>query len=139
MVLLGSYGQRECQITSLVFQNKFYSLLPRGFNIFQQQIITCNSCRPTRRHHDHSSFWYFLQWWILILVSHTRIFQQVLFLVLNLFPECIIPSDFLMLMDVFAILFCTNTYIDKVQLDRLFLQGWVKFYLERHWICPRQK
>ena len=53
-------------------------------------------------------------------------FQQVLFLVLNLFPECIISYDFLRLMDVLAILFCTNPDMDKVNLDRIYLQGWEK-------------
>ena len=45
----------------------------------------------------------------------------------------------LRLMDILAILFCTIPDIDMVNLDRLFLQGWVKWYSERHCICPRQK
>ena len=41
----------------------------------------------------------------LILVSHTRIFQQVLFLGLILLTEFIGPSDLLRLMDDLAIYF----------------------------------
>ena len=95
MVLIGRYSQREFQIIVLVFKDKFYSLFPWIFHLFKQQVMIYNYCRPMRRHHDQRSFLSFLQWWILILVSHTRIFQQVLLLISTLFPECKIPSDLL--------------------------------------------
>ena len=56
-----------------------------------------------------------------------------------LFPECIIPSDFLRLLDNLDILFYKSICIYRVNLDRLFHQGWVKWYSERHWRCSRQK
>ena len=43
------YSQREYQITELIFQIKPYSLLPRGFHMFQQQGIICNYCRNMKR------------------------------------------------------------------------------------------
>ena len=46
-----------------------------------------------------------LQWWILILVSFTIIFQHVLLPGLVIFPECMGRSDFLRLMDVLTISF----------------------------------
>ena len=58
---------------------------------------------------------------------------------LALLPECIITYDLLMLMDVLAILFFTNTDIDMKNRDRLFLKVWVKRYSERHWRRPGQK
>ena len=76
---------------------------------------------------------------ILILVSHTRIFQHFLFLGLILLPECIIPYDFLRIIGVLDIFLCNDPYIDKVKLDRIFLQVLGKWYSERHWRCPRQK
>ena len=58
-------------------------------------------------------------------MSHARIFQRVLFLGLISLPECIIPYHFLRIIDVLEILFCTNPDIYMVNLDRLFMQGWV--------------
>ena len=141
MILFGRYSKRECQIIVLVFQKKIYiySLFPRGCHMFQQQGMICNYFIPMRRQHKQSIFWSFLQWRRLILISHTIIFQQVLFLVLDLLPEWIITSDLLKLIYVLAILFCTNPDIDVVNLDRLFLQGRVKRYYERNGICLRQK
>ena len=66
-------------------------------------------------------------------------FQQVLFLVFILFPEFIVPSGLLRLMDVLTILFCTIPGIFMVNLDIIFMQGRIKLYYERHWRCPRQK
>ena len=42
-------------------------------------------------------------------------------------------------MDILAILFCTNPDIDVVNLDRIILQDWLKWYSEMHWMCLRQK
>ena len=97
--------------------------------------MICNSCRPTRIQHGQKSFWSFLQWRRLILGSYTRIFHQVFFLGLILFPECIAPSGFLRLMYILLILFCTIPGIDVVNLDRLFMQDRVKWYSEIHWMC----
>ena len=66
-------------------------------------------------------------------------FPEGFLLVLILLPECIITSDFLRLLDILAIFFCTNPDIDKVSLDRIFPRGRVKWYSERHWICTRQR
>ena len=44
LALLGSYSQKECQIPALIFQIKYYSVLPRVCHIFQQQGMICNSC-----------------------------------------------------------------------------------------------
>ena len=139
MVLIGSYSQIESQISALLFQSESYSVLPRGCHMFQQRVIICNSCRPMRIHHYQKSSWSFLQWWIFILVSHTRIFQKVLFLGLVLLPEWIVPSNFFKIMDVLAILFCTIPFIDMINLDRLFMQDRVKWYSESKWRCLIQK
>ena len=80
-----------------------------------------------------------LQLWILILLIHTRILQQVLLLGLIEFPECIVPSDFLKLMYILAIFFSTNMDIYTVSWDRLFLQGLVKWHSERHCRCTIKK
>ena len=138
MVLIGRYSQREFQIPALIFQSKSYYMAPRGYHIFQQQGMICNSCRPMRRQHDQRSFWSFLHWRRLVLVSHTIFFQQVFFLVLNLLPECIIPSYLLRLMDVLAIGFFTNLDTEKVNFYRQFLKFRVKYYYERNWKFPRQ-
>ena len=74
---IGRYNQRECQIPVVIFQTKPYYVLPWGFPMFQQQEIICNSCKPMRRNNGHRSFWSFLMWWILIVVSHIRSFQKV--------------------------------------------------------------
>ena len=103
---------------------------PWGCHMFKHQGMIFNSCITIIIQYDHRSFWSFLQWWRLILVSHTRIFQQVLFLELTLFTECIIPSGFLRLMDVLAIFYCTNTDIDMVIWYRLFMQCWLNSILK---------
>ena len=70
----------------------------------------------------------------MILVSHTIISQYFLFLGLILYIECIGTSDFLRLMDALYNFFWTITGIDVINLDRMFLQDWVEWYYERHWI-----
>ena len=42
-------------------------------------------------------------------------------------------------MDILVVLFCTVLSTYMVMLDRLFLQDRVKWYSERHWMCPRKK
>ena len=131
MVLIGRYSQRECQIISLVFQNKSYSVLSRWCHMFQQQGIICNSCRPMRIQNYQKILLSFLQWLRLILVSRTIIFQQVFFLGFL--------SGFLRLMDILAIFFCKIPGINMVNLYILFLNDLVKWYSGSHFGCPRQK
>ena len=66
-------------------------------------------------------------------------FLTVFFLGMILFPECIIPYHFLKIMDILDILFFTNTDIDIINFDRLFLQVRLKWYSERYSRCPRKK
>ena len=119
-------SQREFQMPELVFQKILYYLLLIWCHLFKQQGIICNSCTPIMIQHYQKSFWWFLQWWILIIVSHTRIFHKFMFLELILFHECIVLSDLLRLMYVLVILFRTIPDIYVVNLYRLFMQDWVK-------------
>ena len=92
-----------------------------------------------RRQHDQSIFWSFLQWRRFILVGHTVIFHQVLFLVVPWLPEWLIPYGLFRLMGILDFLFSTNQDIDKVNLDKLFIKGWLEWYSEKHWRFPRQE
>ena len=130
MILLRRYSQRDSQLIMSFFQNKLYSLLPWGCHFFQHQGMICNSFGPMIIQHDQRSFWSFLQGWIFILEIQTRIFYQVLFLVLTLLPECIFPSGFLRLMGVLEILFCTNIDIDMVIWYIIFLQVWLRWFFK---------
>ena len=135
MLLLERYIQRECKITALIFQIKSYSVLPWVCHLFQQQGMIFNSCRPMRRQHGQRIFWWFLLWRRLILVSNTRIFHQVLFLGLILFPEYIGTFVSFKIMGALAILFWTIPGIDVENWYRIFLQDLVEWYSERHWRC----
>ena len=73
---------------------------------------------------------------IVVNIDFSKLF---LFLGLILLPEYKIPSYLLWLIDDLDILFCTNKYKDKVKTDRLFIQGYVKWYSERNWRCPIKK
>ena len=59
-------------------------------------------------------------------------FPASLFLGLILLPECIVTSGFLGIMYVSVILFCTIPDINMVNLERLFMQGGVKYSSEGH-------
>ena len=83
-------------------------------------------------------FWSFLLWRIFILLSHTTIFQRVLFLGLIWLVGCISLSDLLNPMDVLSIYFWTISGIDVVNFERLFLQDSVELYHENNWKCIRK-
>ena len=78
---LGRYSQREYQIISSVFQIESCYFLPLVYHMFQLQKHIYIFCKSTRRQRGQMIFWSYWLWWRWILVSHTRIFQQVLFLV----------------------------------------------------------
>ena len=107
LYLIGRYSQREYQMIWSVFKIKYYSMLPWGYNVFQQQENIYMSCKYARRKRGQMKFWSSWLWWRLIWISRTIIFQKVFFHVLILWLKYIVLFYFLVLMDVLTILFWT--------------------------------